>query len=94
MSTLTRTPAAVNGIEKLEQATGFTHDGETWRNRNGEPATDHDLGWCAFYAAELEYSDLQTAEQRQGWLDAGGMEDYQAAMHEDAVWQQRNGWML
>lgn len=84
-------------VAKLEAATGFSYDSklDTWANRNGESPTgvEQDLGWCAFYVGTVGYGDLLSADMRQGWLDAGGYEDFQSEMQREEADSRQYAWM-
>lgn len=81
--------------ELIANRTGFSFDPSTgeWFNCNNEPTNEKAVGYCAFYCPDMQYSDLTSADMRQGWLDASGFEDYQSMMYAEARDEQRNGWM-
>src|SRR5690606_4080672 len=84
-------------VRKLESATGFRYDSKAdqWFNRNGESPTgvEQNLGFCAFYTGRVEYSDLLSADMRQGWHDAYGSECYASEMMREESDQRAYGWM-
>ena len=85
--------------KQIAETIRFLYDPDTgaWTNQGGQPASEEDAGYLAYYSGgQVKYVDLTTPAMQVGWLDAKGEGQWADAMavERDHVWQQREGWQL
>ena len=95
---ISRCTCARRNVE-IADAIGFLYDTDTsaWYNRSCQLCSDADAGFAAYYYG-IACDTLTSAEMRDGWQQAAGLDGYTSAMmayvEETPGYAERIGWWV